>query len=302
MLLSMTGQGQGRRHHGASEISVEMRAVNNRHLKIQLRTSEGLGQLEPQIESLLRGKLHRGSLQVSVQLSGADPSNTFRINEQAVAAYVSQCNAIAKQVGIPSQISIADLLTLPGVIPEASRSTSSSSLNQEPPTDEVREAVLAAVGDAIDCLNRMRSTEGRSMESELLLQLEKLVQLAEQIEKRAPNVLEDYKDRLTTKLKAAVEEVNGVLQESDVVREVLIMADKSDIREELVRLRSHLEQFKQLLQSDQSQGRKLDFLIQEMFRETNTIGSKAGDAEIAQRVVDVKSVIEQMRELVQNVE
>ena len=140
------------------------------------------------------------------------------------------------------------------------------------------------------------------MASELTQQLAKLRDITVHIEQRAPKVIEEYKQRLHSRLTQTLAEVGGQIQESDLIREILLMADKADIREEVVRLRSHFLQFQMLLEDPSSQGRKLDFLIQEIFREVNTIGSKAGDAEIAQRVVDLKSIIEQMRELVQNVE
>ncbi len=137
---------------------------------------------------------------------------------------------------------------------------------------------------------------------ELSSQLERLVQLTEAIRPRAPVVIDDFRSRLTSRIEAALAESTASLQESDLIREIAILADKADIREELVRLGSHFDQFSKLLDASESQGRKLDFLIQELFRETNTIGSKAGDAEIAQLVVDMKTTIEQMRELVQNAE
>ncbi|MEO8272002.1 MAG: DUF1732 domain-containing protein, partial [Aureliella sp.] len=141
-----------------------------------------------------------------------------------------------------------------------------------------------------------------SMWDELSRQLSRLAELTAEIEQRAPQVVDEYRSRLESRLTKVLAELGAKLQEADLAREVLIMADKADIREEIVRLRSHFAQFQKLLADEESQGRKLDFLIQELFREANTIGSKAGDAEIAQRVVDIKTIIEQMRELVQNVE
>ena len=167
---------------------------------------------------------------------------------------------------------------------------------------ELVTCVLETVSESLDCLNRMRRVEGNSMAEELTQQLDRLVDLATEIEKRAPVVLEEYRIRLESRVSKLLSDVGAKLQEADLLREVLLMADKTDIREEIVRLRSHVTQFRNLLGAPESQGRKLDFLIQEMFRETNTIGSKSGDAEIAQRVVDIKTIIEQMRELVQNVE
>jgi uncharacterized protein (TIGR00255 family) len=297
VLLSMTGQGQGRRQYGTAEITAEVRAVNNRHLKLQSRTSEGLGGLEPQIEALVRKSLKRGSLQLGVQLTGGEFESEYQLRESVLTGYIHQCRNLAEKMGIEADFSIRDLLVLPGIVAEKRSLTS----GQELPDDLV-DSVLGTVADALACLNRMRSAEGDAMQAELERQLDALLQLTSQIEQRAPQVLEEYRQRLETRLAKALAEVGSQLKEADLVRELLFMADKADVREEVVRLRSHVAQFQGLLATGESQGRKLDFLIQEMFRESNTIGSKSGDAEIAQRVVDIKTIIEQMRELVQNVE
>lgn len=294
MLLSMTGQGQGRKTMGASEVSVEVRAVNNRHLKLQTRVSECLSGLEPEIEALIRSSLRRGSLQLNVQVSGHVATSNYRLQEAVVAGYVAQCQQVAARIGMVADLELGDLLQLPGVIVEGRGDTEIA--------DDLKQLVLETVEEALSCLNRMRRAEGESMATELSRQLDQLTQITDQIEQRAPSVVEEYRQRLQGRLIQALAEVGAKLQETDVVREVLLMADKADVREEIVRLRSHITQFRSLLTSPESQGRKLDFLIQEMFRETNTIGSKASDAQIAQRVVDVKTAIEQMRELVQNVE
>jgi uncharacterized protein (TIGR00255 family) len=294
-LLSMTGQGQGRRHFGSAEVTAEVRAVNNRHLKVYMRTSEGLGILEPKVESLVRSYLRRGSLQIGVQLTGGHIGSGYGLDEPVIEQYIRQCRNVSVKLGLEdAPISIVDLLTLPGVVTEP-RSTTELD-------DELETAVLEAVADSLQCLNRMRRAEGESMALELTRQLTRLRQLSEAVERRSPQVVEEYRERLSRRLSNAMAELGASFQQADLAREILLMADKADIREEIVRLRSHFDQFQSLLTAEESQGRKLDFLIQEMFRETNTIGSKAGDAEIAQRVVDMKTVLEQMRELVQNVE
>ncbi|MCA9126781.1 MAG: YicC family protein [Planctomycetales bacterium] len=292
----MTGQGQGRAQRGNHEVSAEVRAVNNRHLKIQSRTGEGLGSLEPQMEALIRGLVRRGSLQLSVQRIGASPGSDYLLQEQVLESYMRQCKAFAERVGMQSGVSLGSLLTLPGVVVEPRES-----LIGEDTDPDLATCALQAVGKAIECLNNMRRAEGASMQQELTRQVEQLHELSNLIEARAPQVIEDYRNRLTNRLSSIMSELAKVA-EADFSREILLMADKADIREELVRLRSHFDQFSKLLDADVSHGRKLDFLIQEMFRETNTIGSKANDAEISQRVVDMKTIIEQMRELVQNVE
>jgi uncharacterized protein (TIGR00255 family) len=196
-------------------------------------------------------------------------------------------------------VKLADLLALPGVVAE--------SMPHREESPELLEAVMQAVELALTELNRMRAKEGASMAGELKSQLVQLGQLCEVIEQRAPEVLAEYRQRLKTRVATAVAEAISAgevapLSEPDLIREVALMSDKADIREEIVRLRSHFGQFENLLHGTESQGRKLDFLVQEMFREANTIGSKASDAFIAQRVVDVKSTLEQIRELIQNVE
>lgn len=296
MLLSMTGHGGGRKQVGSAEITVEVRAVNNRHLKIQMRTCDGLGRLEPEIEKLVRKRLRRGSLQVAVQVSGGPLSSEYSLQESVIKNYVQQCREIAAKLNLMSEVTVSDVLALPGVILDP---------KNRPPTvvnDEFASQVLETVDEALHSLNDMRRAEGSSMADELSSQIQELTTYTTEIESRAPLVVQEYRERLMQKITKALEDFETNLQESDLVREVLLLADKVDIREELVRLESHFSQFEKLIGAEESQGRKLDFLIQEMFREVNTIGSKASDSLISQRVVDIKTQIEQMRELVQNVE
>ncbi len=295
MLISMTGQGQGRRTFGAMEILVEVRAVNNRFFKLQLRTSDSLSRLEPEIEALTRQYVRRGSLNMSVYINREARPSDFRLQEVAIASYFSQVQAIATKLGIDSQVTVGQLLSLPGVVTE-------NEVEQRRPSDELKAEVLLAVEDAMKCLNRMRETEGAHMADELREQINRINQLKVAIEEKAPLVIDDYRERLRLRVQQGLALVGVEIHPTDVLRETQIFAEKADVREEIVRLRSHTRQFAHLLDDAESQGRKLDFLIQEMFREANTIGSKAGDSEISQRVVDIKAVIEQMRELIQNAE
>jgi len=295
MLTSMTGQGQGRRTAGAVEVTVEVRAVNNRFFKMQLRTSDVLGQIEPQIEALAKQHVRRGSLNMTVYVHRAARAGDYRLQEVAIASYYQQCQGIAAKLGIDAQVSIGNLLALPGVVAECNT-------DDREADDELIAQTLAAVGEALQCLNRMRAAEGENMAKELRGQLERINLIKVAIEEKAPMVIDDYRERLRLRVQQGLALVGVDVHATDVLRETQIFADKADVREEIVRLRSHTRQFANLLDDQESQGRKLDFLIQEMFREANTIGSKAGDSEIAQRVVDIKAIIEQMRELVQNAE
>ncbi len=295
MLISMTGQGQCRRMFGTMEIQVEVRAVNNRFFKLQLRTSDSLSRLEPEIEALCRQYVRRGSLTMSVYISREARATDYRLQEVAIASYYDQIKSIASSLGIAADVTMGQLLGLPGVVNE----TESDSRE---PSDELTRETLTAVEDALKCLNRMREVEGANMATELLTQIERIRVQKDAIEEKAPLVIDDYRERLRLRVQQGLSLIGAEVHPSDLLRETQIFADKADVREEIVRLRSHTRQFAALLDEKESQGRKLDFLIQEMFREANTIGSKAGDSEIAQRVVDIKAIIEQMRELVQNVE
>lgn len=293
----MTGQGEGSAQHGTIAVSAEVRAVNNRHLKIQTRAGDRLGAMEPAIEGLVRSQIRRGSLQLSVQYSGQELEVGGQIQPAVVESYWRQSQQLAESLGLPANVSLDTLLTLPGAVVEAKYAAA-----RQPLPEAMVELVLDAVRRSLDSLNAMRRVEGKSMALELAQQLARLRTLALAIDQRAPTVVEEYRSRLVSRINSLLGEGQVAVQESDLAREVLLLADKVDIREEIVRLRSHCDQFESLLDEADSPGRKLDFLIQEMFREANTIGSKANDAGIAQHVVEMKTTLEQMRELVQNVE
>jgi uncharacterized protein (TIGR00255 family) len=296
----MTGQGEGHCNVPMGGMMVaEARSVNNRHLKLNLRAGDGLQVFESEIETLVRTHVRRGTIQLNLMWSGRPSLDLYQIQTAVIESYIQQCSAISSRLGVESGVKLADLLALPGVVSE--------SMQQRDESPELLEAVTTAVESALKSLNEMRAKEGQSMANEVQTQLVLLGQLCDIVEQRAPEVLLEYRQRLKTRVATAVAEAISAgeaapLSEPDLIREVALMSDKADIREEIVRLRSHFTQFDSLVRGKESQGRKLDFLVQEMFRETNTIGSKASDAFIAQRVVDMKSTLEQIRELIQNVE
>jgi uncharacterized protein (TIGR00255 family) len=214
--------------------------------------------------------------------------------------YIEQLRSISRQLKFEPELRWSDLLNLPGVVGEAP----SADLN----APELAEAAEQVVSIALDQLTAMRYREGQLMAQELRRQLDQLRQIVGQIDLRAPGVVTDHRARLKQRVLAAIAEsleagmTQSGVQDADLIREIAILSDKIDIREEIVRIQSHFVQLEELLDSSESQGRRLDFLIQEMFREANTIGSKASDALISQLIVELKSVLEQIRELVQNVE
>ncbi len=289
----MTGHGQATEHFGDASIQVEVRSVNNRFLKVVPKVSNRLSPLESQLESIVREYVRRGTINVTIRLSGQVSSDDFRLNGLAIEAYATQARDLAVKLKLADSLSIGDLLALPGVVEE---------LVVTEDDTELLAAATATLRKALHSMNTMRSEEGAAMGKELLSNLDELCRRAKIVEEYAPAVIEDYRLRLHTKVEKALQALGESLQPADILREVQIFADKCDIREEIVRLESHCKLFRDACVAKESQGRKLDFLVQELNREVNTIGSKANDATITENVVMMKTIVEQLRELVQNVE
>jgi len=288
----MTGHGQAGIRHGDFAIDVEIRTVNNRYLKVVSKISELASALEPQLESIVRDFLKRGSVTVSVRVSQSGRSNASSINQKTLEDYLTQSKSIAATLGIEFQYSLGQLLLLPGVL-ESTR---------QQDDDQLLEVVRKAVQSALVDLQSMRSKEGEAMRTQFTEILSQIASNKLSIELRAPEVVAEYRTKLDQRIRNGLANLGHDVTEMDLLREVLIYADRCDISEEITRLASHLSQFHAALSNPESQGRRLDFLIQELFRETNTIGSKANDSQVSQLVGSIKTAIEQMRELVQNVE
>ncbi len=208
----MTGQGQCRRVFGNMEIQVEVRAVNNRFFKLQLRTSDSLSRLESEIESLCRQQVRRGSLTMSVYVSREARLTDFRLQEVAIASYYSQIQAIAKNLGIDAEVTMGQLLALPGVVNE-------NEPESREPSDELTRETLAAVEDALKCLNRMRVAEGANMATELLSQIERIRTLKDAIEEKAPLVIDDYRERLRLRVQQGLSIIGAEVNPADLLRE-----------------------------------------------------------------------------------
>ena len=294
MLLSMTGHGEAQRQQEGAVVRVEVRAVNNRFLKVSTRISEGFGALEPLIEATVRQNLRRGTIQVNVRVDREPRPDDFKLNVAALASYRQQLEALNQQAGLSEAVRLETLLALPGVVDENAWSDHHA--------EETWPLVASALVAALENLSRMRVDEGAAMAADLHANCETIAEELNQIVKQAPIVVEAYQRRLTERLNKLLADHEITLKPADVVREVGIFADRSDISEEIVRLRSHREQFESIANGEESNGRKLEFVIQEMFREVNTIGSKANDLEITQRVVAFKTELERIREQIQNVE
>ncbi len=288
----MTGHGQAHMRHGDFAIDVEIRTVNNRYLKVISKVSDSASAIEPQLESIIREFLKRGSVSVSIRVSQSGKSNASTINQKTLEDYLTQSKSIADRLGITLEYGLGQLLLLPGVL-ESTRPLDD---------DQLIEAVRTTVQSALRDLQSMRSKEGEAMRNQFTETLSQIAANKGQIELRAPEVVAEYRTKLDQRIRNGLSHLGHEVTEIDLLREILTYADRFDISEEITRLASHLNQFQAALFHTESQGRRLDFLIQELFRETNTIGSKANDSQVSQLVVTIKTAIEQMRELVQNVE
>ena len=290
-MRSMTGCGRSQQREGAWEVTVELKAVNHRFLDIACRLPRSLAFLDEIVRKALNARLQRGHVDVFVTVARTDASDRqVQVDEALAAAYRDAAVRLAEVLGRAQRLDLAQLMAMEGVV-----TVTESDMDEE----AVSAACRRAMDEAIDQLCAMREREGESLRADLTVHLDAAAALRENILLRAPKVVEDYRTRLQQRL--AQLGADGV-EPQRVAQEVAIMADRCAIDEELSRLESHIGQLRAYLDTKGEIGKKLDFLIQEMNREANTIGSKASDAQIAQQVVDLKSEIEKLREQVQNVE
>ena len=294
MLLSMTGFGEARRETDAINVAVEVRAVNNRYLKVMTRSPEAYTAFETEVERVVRKHVTRGTINVTIRASLVGRAAAIQINRDALSAYWEQLNSLSEELKVNNPADLTALLGMPDAITEGADKT--MSLREHWPT------VAEILGEAVENLNKFRHTEGESMAADLETQCGVIKTELKGIVEKVPTVVKDYRDRLLERVRDMVSELNVSVEANDLIREVSVFADRCDINEEIKRLESHIEQFGAFLKESTSQGRKLEFLIQEMFRETNTIGSKANNIQIAHAVVEMKSAIEKMKEMVQNIE
>lgn len=289
MLKSMTGYGEATAQNSRIIVTVELRSVNNRYLKVGVRLPESHARLEAEIERVVREKLTRGTVSVAVRVVYLVGAQNYRLNELVISGYLAQLQSLTDN---PESL-LPAVLALPGSVVE---SMPDDEADQDEPV--VREALLGAVAS----LEEMRHREGRAMHEELQGHCAKITELTERIGELAPKATTAYRDRLADRVNELLSNHGVTVQPSDLIREVSIFADRTDIAEEMSRLLSHVSQFQSLMAGPEPCGRKLDFLGQEMFRECNTMGAKSGDAQVSTHVVDLKSVVERIREMIANVE
>ena len=297
MIKSMTGFGDAATQDQAVHYALELRSLNNKYFKAAIRLPEELAGLEAELEAALRKRVSRGSFTLTVKYRVSDAAAASKVNEAALMEYLAHLETVQDRVtGHDVHIDLTQLLAMPGVLQPA--------LDDESLLHQARPVVLGLLGEAVDRLTLMREREGRALAEDLLHQRACILERIERVQRRSPQVIEEYHARLRGRVDELLARAQLQVNESDLIREVALFADRSDISEELQRVRGHLDQFEQIIDAGDGEpaGRTLDFLAQELLREANTLGSKSNDATISRAVVEVKSAIDRIKEQVQNVE
>ncbi len=292
MIASMTGFGRGQAARDGFSATVELRSVNNRYLDVSVRLPRIAAAYEPEILAALRQAFSRGRITVQVDLKLPPEAGLLpRLNLDAARQYLSQLELLRAEAGLPDPIRLEHLLALPDLferpeLPEAD--------------DRIRQVLMEALAQAIEALQATRRQEGALLQDDLEARLEAIAHRLEAIEARAPQRLAEAREKLRARVQELLRE--DQLDPDRLEQEIVLLADRLDITEECVRLRAHLQHFREALQSEEPSGRRLNFLTQELHREANTINAKANDATIALLAVEIKEEIEKIREQIQNIE
>ncbi|HEY1904702.1 MAG TPA: YicC/YloC family endoribonuclease [Myxococcaceae bacterium] len=292
MLKSMTGFGTGRARAGDEEISVEVRAVNHKHLEVKVRLPRELSALEPAVVRAVRVRCARGAVEVAVRRSASTASGAVPTVDVAMArAWRDALRAVARATELPEVATAAQIATQPGVV-----------RMEEPVTDLalIEGGLDGALAQALEALVAMREREGRALEADLSTRLERVATLSAEVAVLAPRTVEAYRSRLQERIGELLQ--GATVDEARIVQEVALFAERTDVAEEATRLQAHLHAFRGFIASTEPAGRRMDFLVQEMHREVNTTGSKSQSTEISTRIVELKAELERIREQVQNVE
>lgn len=292
MIKSMTGYGRAQGTFSGGEITVEIKSVNNRYLDCGVKLPRVYSYVEESIKALVQKNISRGKVDVFVSINSSGANNVkVSLNKPVVEGYLGALREMAKEYQIREDISVGLLSRFNDVFLVE---------KQEEDEDEVKASILSVVQEALLAFDAMRQREGAALKTDLLSKAEDVLLLVAKVEARSPVTVAAYRSRLTAKMQEVLAEKQ--IDEARLIQEAAIYADKVAVDEETVRLRSHVSQLKSMLSDGGVIGRKLDFLMQEMNREANTIGSKGNDVEQAQNVVDIKSELEKIREQIQNIE
>lgn len=294
MIKSMTGFGRCEAEINGREITVEIKSVNHRYFEFSCRTPRGYGFLDDKLKSYVNSRVSRGKIDMFVTVGANDEApSEVTVNHQLVSGYLNAMKEISDTYGVENDVTVVSLSRFPDVFTV-----------HKPAEDEeqIINDVLSVARTALDSFITMRETEGEKMKADILSRANTILSIVGEIDERSPQTVAEYEERLLERIKQTLEDYEVEIDEQRVLTEVAVFSDKVAVAEETVRLRSHFAQLEKFLEYDEPVGRKIDFIIQEMNREANTIGSKVQDAVLAHKVVDIKSEIEKIREQVQNIE
>ena len=292
MIRSMTGYGRAALSVDSLNVTVEIKSVNHRYFEFSSRCPRNYGFLDEKLKSFIQSKVARGKIECFVQVEDLqDDSVVVEVNHPLAKGYINAFNEMAERYSISQEVSCAVLGRFPDVL---------SVRKQEADENRIWDAVRQTAEIAVDKFIQMRTTEGEKMRDDIASRAAYIISNVEFIEERSPQTVKEYNEKLVARMKELLGEAH--IDEQRILTEAAIFADKVAVAEETVRLRSHISQLRSFLELDEAVGKKMDFLVQELNREANTIGSKAQDVEIARRVVAIKAEIEKIREQIQNIE
>ena len=292
MIRSMTGYGRAQTVIDDMDITVEVKSVNHRFYEFTSKTPRAYGFLDEKLKSFIQTYCSRGKVECFVQIETLEETSAdVHVNHSLAAGYVAALRELAQLYDLKDDISVSTVARYPDIF---------TVHKAEADEDKIWEAVKKVAKSAIDSFIVMRETEGEKLKNDILSRAETIIEKVEFVEERSPETVVEYNNKLVARMKELLGDAQ--IDEQRLLTEAAIYADKIAVAEETVRLRSHIDQLRLFLASDEAIGRKLDFLVQEMNREANTIGSKAQDVDIARAVVDIKAEIEKIREQVQNIE
>ncbi len=292
MVKSMTGFGRALETAEGITVTVEIKSVNHRYFEFSSRLPRGYLFLDEKLKSICQQRFSRGKIEVSVLIEeGGGDQTVVEINEGYAKAYFAALQKLSASYKIKNDVKLSSLVNNPELFVVK---------KQQIPEETMTRVVLAAADHAIDAFIAMRAKEGERLAADVKSRCDTILEKVAFVEARSPETVKAYRERLEQKMRELLD--TAQVDEQRLLTETAIFADKIAVAEETVRLRSHIKQFCELLESEEAVGRKLDFIVQEMNRESNTIGSKAQDIEIAHTVVDIKSEIEKIREQIQNIE
>lgn len=292
MIKSMTGYGHYSEIIDGRDISVEIKSVNHRYFEFSARTSRGYAFLEEKLKSYIQSRVSRGKVDVYVSVVTVDETSAeVAINHSLASGYINALRELKTAYNLDGGVDVSSVIRFSDIF---------TVRKQQEDEEKIWASVQKVAEKAVESFIAMREAEGERLKADVGARAENIIKMVEIVEEKSPKTVADYMEKLKTRISELLGD--STVDEQRLITEVAIFADKVAVAEETVRLRSHFKQMNEMLESNQPIGRKLDFIVQEMNRETNTIGSKAQDADIAHIVVDIKAEIEKIREQIQNIE